>query len=506
MVQGWRLRSPSISLLGGFGALWAASELLLQMAVQPGEFAVLRRLLYLGVYGVTFSWFWVAVEADAPPWWREGHWRIGIAGAPLVLIYSCLYWAPDGLLISLYSPTPRHGPLFPVAAGASWALIIAGLSYYSRAGILVPLGANILYAFGFITGIDPSPAFLGFSALMIRFAVIDVGLSRALPLARSDIIEQLAVGVVVMDREDRVINANPSARQLLRVAHPEGVEFSDLAQKLDETVEVLRFPLRRDVHLARSAAVLTDRCEAIRAEQRLQLAARLEALGSLTAGIAHEVNNPLAYIQSNLSFIEKVLANLNAPEIWERLPAAIQPLVRDGIESLVDARDGIDRISLLVARLRGFAVEPSEPIDDAELDLLRIAGKAAAVAGVGLPDNAIEIHSAFSEPVMGNEHAVVQILVNLILNAIQASDDSPRLEIKIREAGCSAEIRVSDHGAGLDLKTIDQIFDPFFTTKHSGSGLGLSISFDLARRLGGRIEAANRPGGGAVFSLFLPRS
>jgi two-component system sensor histidine kinase FlrB len=81
---------------------------------------------------------------------------------------------------------------------------------------------------------------------------------------------------------------------------------------------------------------------------------------------------------------------------------------------------------------------------------------------------------------MGNEHAVVQILVNLILNAIQASDGSPRLEIEIREAGSSAEIRVSDHGAGFDRKTIDQIFDPFFTTKHSRSGLGLSISFDLA--------------------------
>ena len=116
MAAGWRRRSISIGILGGSGALWAACELLLRAAAEPWEFALCRKILYFVISAATFSWYWVAVEADAPRWFRNGRWRVGLPAIPLVLLYSCLYWAPDGLLISLYTKKPAHGPLWIVHA------------------------------------------------------------------------------------------------------------------------------------------------------------------------------------------------------------------------------------------------------------------------------------------------------------------------------------------------------------------------------------------------------
>jgi signal transduction histidine kinase len=522
MAEGWRRRSVSLGMMGAFGALWAASELLLRGASEPADFALCRRLLYLAVSGATFSWFWVGVEADSPEWFQRGRWRISLAAVPLVGVYACLLFGPDGSVISLYTREVKHGPGYVVATGTSWTLIVVGLYHFTRAalrlkdksalrtaalggGILIPVFLNMLYATGQI-GVDPAPALLGPTALMIRFAVIDPGLAMYLPLARSDVIEQLAVGVVVLDIHDRIVDANSSARTFLATEETNGLPLHEALESIDSSIEVLRFPLRSHHAAVGSAAVLTDRSNAIRAERQLELAARLEAVGSLTAGIAHEVNNPLAYVQANLNLIEKLIAELNQRENAERLSEPLRDLVADGAESVLDVRDGIERISLLVARLKGFAREPADLTALAALDLGTVAERAIAVAGVGLPDDAIRAHSELSEEVLCNEHAVVQILVNLILNAIQASDGTPDVEITVREAGDTAELRVSDRGRGLNEESIDRIFDPFFTTKASGTGLGLSVSYDLARRLGARLEAEAREGGGAVFSLFLPRT
>ncbi len=521
MAEGWRRRSASIGLLGAFGALWASCEVLLRTAEGPAELALERRLLYLGVVGATFFWYRLAVEADRPGWYRRGPWRTGLAALPSLFFYSMLYWAPDGWVISLYSETPVHGPLWIAAAGASWALIGAGLLHYGRAalrmhresrvraialgiGIGLPLALNVAYAADLVSW-DPAPCLLGPAALMIRFAMVDTGLSLYLPLARSDVIEQLDVGVVVVGTDGQVIDANASAARLTGVDEPRGRRFEDLTESLDPGIEVLRFPLKSHFSVTGTAAVLNDRREAIASEQRLQLTGRLEAIGSLTAGIAHEINNPLAYISANLGNLEKLFAELEAPALRDDLPADLARRCREGSESLVDAREGFQRISLLVARLKGFARGPGAAgPGDAPLDLAEAARRAASMAAIGLPADAIRIRSAGPSRVAADEHVVGQILVNLLLNAVQASEGLPQVDVEIEERDGEARVRVCDRGHGLDDHTLERIFDPFFTTKRAGTGLGLSISYDLARRLGGRIEAANRPDGGAAFSLYLP--
>jgi signal transduction histidine kinase len=522
MAEAWARRSPAVGWLGGFGALWAGSELMLLGAEGPDEIALCRRMLYLGVYGGTFCWFWTSVAASTPRWYRESPRRLALLAVPSAVLYSTMYWAPDGVLVSLYSEEPGHGPLFYVSAVVSWILICAGLWHYARAAIglkrvspvrtaalaaaiVVPLATNVLYAFGTFGTTDPTPALLGATALMIRFGVVEPGLAHYLPLARKDIVEQLAVGVVVADIRGTVIDSNASARRLLGVARPEGESLDDLCLRLEPGVEALRFPLRSRLTETGSAAVLTDRRDAIETERRLQLAGRLQAVGSLTAGMAHEINNPLAFIRSNLNLIEKLVAELVSPGVNARLPDRVRLLAMDGAESLVDAKDGIERIALLVARLKDFARDTSRgPGGAGPVDLAEAALRAAAVAGVGLPAGAIEISTHGDPVVHTDEPLVVQILVNLVLNAVQASSDQPEVTIDVLRSSDTLSVRIADRGEGLASGLEDRVFDPFFTTKDAGSGLGLSISYELARQLGGRIEAANRDGGGATFTLYLP--
>jgi len=520
MAEDWRRRSITLGLLGAFGALWAAAELLLRVADTPAEFAGGRRLLYLGTAGATFCWYWVAVEADSPRWFRDGRWRIGIAALPLVVIHSLLYWGPDGLVIELTAPEPSHGPLWYVAACISWSMICAGLFHYGRAairlrrknqlrmlalamGIGIPLVLNIAYGVGAI-GWDPAPCLLGPAALMIRLGVIDTGLALFLPLARSDIIEQLDVGVVVAGIDDGVIDSNFAAARLFGVPDPRGQRLEELIALLPTGIEVLRFPLQSHFSHTGTAVVLSDRREAVEAERRLQLAGRLEAVGSLTAGIAHEVNNPLAYISANLNTLEKLVTELNRSPARDRLPDELQRMLFDGAESLTDVQEGFERISLLVTRLKGFARRPQTADSERSVGLFEVAERAASLVGVGLSADAVSIRNSDTERVEVNDEAVLQVLVNLMLNAVQASGESPRVDVDIRRDGDEAVVAVADRGHGISEESMAHIFDPFFTTRRAGSGLGLSISFDLARRLGGRIEAANRPGGGAVFSLHLP--
>jgi signal transduction histidine kinase len=135
-----------------------------------------------------------------------------------------------------------------------------------------------------------------------------------------------------------------------------------------------------------------------------------------------------------------------------------------------------------------------------------VAEKANALAAVGAAANTIQTSLEPVPCVLGHEDELVQIATNLLVNAIQASGDTPEIELGVRCDQGRIALSVGDRGPGIPEDLLPQIFDPFFTTKGlgEGTGLGLSLSFDLARRHGGTLEAANRPGGGAVLTLWLP--
>jgi two-component system sensor histidine kinase HupT/HoxJ len=252
--------------------------------------------------------------------------------------------------------------------------------------------------------------------------------------------------------------------------------------------------------------VLRDCTEARRLEQQLHQAQKLEAIGYLTAGIAHGINNPLAFLNSNLGSLEELGEALADDSVQAAIGPKSAALAAEAPEIVAEMRDGLDRIAHLVETLMGFSRSTSPEEDLVLVDLHAVAEKANALAAVGVAPDAI--HASFEPvpPVLGREDEFVQIATNLLLNAIQASGDAPEIELEVRRDRGQVALRVRDRGPGIPEDSLPRVFDPFFTTKGlgEGTGLGLSLSFDLARRHGGTLEATNRPGGGAVFTLWLP--
>lgn len=528
---GWRRRALWVALLAVACGLWATGDLLLARAGTMDEVVWAVRVNYLGICLLPLAWVAVAAQAARPGWWRHAGRLLPVAALPLAFFYSCLYWDDGHLFVDpRFSPT-RRGPLFWANAAYSWVLIGAGWWYFARAaarlrragfgrmavlavGTLTPLIGNAVYLGAGAMGVatpDPTPVLLGFGALMIRMAVVDSGLALYLPLARSELLEQIEVGILVADVEGQVVDANWAARRLVGQSDLLGRPIDELIEavcaRTDAAIEVRRFPLRSAVAVVGTAAFLADRTEAQHTERRLALAARLEALGFLTAGIAHEVNNPLAFIRANLSQLEKLASELSAPGVSARLPAPAQALVSEAAEVVADTQEGVDRIAQLVARLRSFArSEPESEARPQSVDLGRVAEAAAAMAGVGLPDHSIRCRVESGTMVRAVEGELVQIALNLLVNAVQASAGVPDVEIEVAREEGGVALSVRDRGCGLAPDVLPRVFDPFFTTKPPGigTGLGLSLSYDLARRNGGRLEAANRPAGGAEFTLWLP--
>ena len=344
--------------------------------------------------------------------------------------------------------------------------------------------------------------------ILIWIAIVDSGLVANLPIGRNEVIDQLDVGVVVVDLEDRVVSVNPAAR---RLADLDGLRPRSLAevvaaaqQRPDVSIECRRIPLEGRLGRVGHAIILSDRTEAEISRRRLELAGRLEALGSLTAGIAHEVNNPLAFIQANLSSLASTAKQLADPGLRDRLPEDLRESALETEMLVEETREGVERIRLLVQRLKSFSRTPDFSAQAIEIDLADTARQAAAVASVGLKGEAIRIESEPGLRVATLETAVFQILVNLLLNAVQAAPEPAQIVVRLAAREGGVAIEVVDNGPGLPEGVLPRIFDPFFTTKPTGTGLGLSLSYDLAQQVGGRLEAANAEEGGAIFTLWLP--
>jgi two-component system sensor histidine kinase HupT/HoxJ len=169
-----------------------------------------------------------------------------------------------------------------------------------------------------------------------------------------------------------------------------------------------------------------------------------------------------------------------------------------------ETQEGVERIRVLVQRLGSFSRTPDLSISTQPIDLEKCVRQAAAVASVGQSPDPIVVRGSTGLSIVGHETPVFQILVNLMLNAVQACSDDPEIVVAMTAENAGVKIRIEDNGPGIPDALLGRIFDPFYTTKATGTGLGLSLSYELARRIGGRLEAANAEGRGAAFELWLP--
>jgi C4-dicarboxylate-specific signal transduction histidine kinase len=241
---------------------------------------------------------------------------------------------------------------------------------------------------------------------------------------------------------------------------------------------------------------VTARRLAEEARSELAHAARAISLGTLTASIAHEVNQPLTAITNNGNACLRLLANQNLkPDV---LRGALEEIVADGA-----------RASGIITRIRSFLKK--KPLENNALDLSEVIHETLALAGRELSGNrvTVELRLAPALPLVSADRVQMQqVLLNLIINGVEAmatDDDYPRLlqvESRIDESG-DVLIAVCDMGMGLGSEP-ERIFTPFYTTKPNGMGMGLSISRSLVEGHGGRLWSAPNSPRGAVFSFTLP--
>jgi len=252
---------------------------------------------------------------------------------------------------------------------------------------------------------------------------------------------------------------------------------------------------RRQAEVALHQA-LQDRAEL---ERRLAQADRLSALGTLAAGVAHEINNPLTYVRGSLELVAEAVAAVGLPG---QTTAGL-------LEALEEARGGVERIRRAVQGLQAFAAPQGRA--RATLALPALVERAGALVMNEVRHRArFVVQDEGAPPVHADEGGLVQLLVNLLLNAAQAirpgGEAENEIRVVTRTAGDRAVLEVHDTGEGIAPDHLSRVFDPFFTTREPGvgSGLGLSICHAIATAHAGQLTVESVRGKGTVVRLSLP--
>jgi PAS domain S-box-containing protein len=225
-----------------------------------------------------------------------------------------------------------------------------------------------------------------------------------------------------------------------------------------------------------------------KAEERLVLAERLSSLGELTAGVAHELRNPLAGIKINTQMLSR---KKDLPGMEKRL---LESTI-EGIEKIQKIVD--DMLHFAKPKASHFKQEEISGVVERSLAILQTKLKKGNISyvfeqGQGLPKVRIDIHQ------------IQQVLINLMLNAIQAMENGGTLSVRtFLEDGEGVGIEVRDTGMGIPRSHLKKIFDPFFTTKSEGTGLGLSISLKILENHGATIDVASEAGKGSAFTIHF---
>lgn len=236
-----------------------------------------------------------------------------------------------------------------------------------------------------------------------------------------------------------------------------------------------------------------------RMEQRFIAAERLASLGTLSTGVAHEINNPLAVIAEAVGWLKGRAARESG------LPEGF----RGNLElALSKMEASVERARRITHQLLGFARQGETTIQ--EFDLCELAAEAIELTRKGAAEARAEVISvcdAQRSLVWSDPYQIRQVLINLTTNAVQAVEPGGRVEIRVGGDSQNIMVSVSDDGPGIPEENLSRIFEPFFSTKPpgQGTGLGLSVSRGLVDKLGGRIDVDSRLGHGAVFRIIIPR-
>ena len=283
---------------------------------------------------------------------------------------------------------------------------------------------------------------------------------------------------------------------------------------------------RRDRQKIRVTGLIRDvtaqkEAEAELEKSRAQLyqAQKMEALGTLVAGVAHEINNPVNLIIYNTPLLQKVWSDLLPILKAQRDEAphrkygglTVDFLDQNLLQLISDIEMAAGRVAKIVTDLKNFARLPGaaekQPIsvNEAVANALRLVHTTVHNAGVTIEKQLAEDLPLIS----GNLQNIEQIIVNILINAVQAIDHSQgkiRIETGIRPTDGRLHLSIADNGRGVDPVLVDRLFDPFVTDKQTqgGTGLGLSVSYNLVKSHGGNIAFESRPWKSTIFHIDFP--
>jgi PAS domain S-box-containing protein len=367
---------------------------------------------------------------------------------------------------------------------------------------------------------------------------IEQELAMALERQRSSeatfrrLVELVPDGITVF-RDGRIVYANPASARLIGGERGEdliGMHFTSLVppQDLPDTAErlgamtgdkplppnvrrfvrldgttgfanTIGFPIELDGGPA-TLTIVKDVTEELRLESQIRQAERLASLGTLSAAIAHEINNPLAYILLNLHAIRRWLGEL--------APGDHSPVVQKALELIEQSLEGAERVRVIVRDLRGFA--RADDSENTNLDVREVIDSVIGMADHEIRQRATLVRHFDDVPlVRASEPRLGQVFLNLIVNAAHAiPEGQPGHEIHVATftSGSDVVVTVRDTGEGMTPEIRERVFEPFFTSKGPavGTGLGLSLCLGIVQALGGNIGVESTVGEGSTFRVTLP--
>jgi len=347
--------------------------------------------------------------------------------------------------------------------------------------------------------VNPAEVLQGFLASWLAFHILEEDQSMARQLL---LIEQGVGADEAFQREE--VQADNSSAVLLAAMHKlyhvlalQNKDLADANERLEEKV-------------------------AVRTRELLQ-SEKMAAVGQLAAGVAHEINNPIGFVNSNLGtlglYTTQLLQLVDAGEAcadaqpdalakFGKLKAEVElPYLREDLSALLkESKDGLDRVKNIVQSLKDFAHPDSAEM--MESDLLAGLESTLSVVGTEIKNKAEIVRELTGlSPVRCIPGQINQVLMNLLLNAAQAIDGRGTITLRSGTEDSGVWIEIADSGCGMTEDVRKHVFEPFFTTKPvgKGTGLGLSISWDIiVNKHGGRIDVKSEPGKGSSFTIWLP--
>lgn len=545
-----------LALLSLGTAFWAICEVMWNTAPDAETALFYVRLSALGfvwIGPVCLHVFLAAAEERSPADEHLLAAGYGLAGVMLVLAWTTP-WMHPAVVRTAWGWAYQPGPLFPVfflltlvGFGAGlWSGIKAYRRYASPAErsqgvpLLLTLG-GILVTASLTDAVLPllgvqlprlGTATLTLLGVSIAWSYFRFGYALLAPgRFAPEILESLSDGVLLARLDGRIRNANRGMARLLKqpVAALRGRGLHEVLPFVGidppRSFEALEGELdaspRRPIPVSVSGAVLRDKRdlpiglvlvvhdlrEVTALRDRLVTSGRLAAVGELAAGVAHEINNPIAYVRTNLGLLRSHWQRLTK-EVEDRRGSGgeLDEALDEGDDLIGECVEGIDRAAAIVRDVKAFSHAGSR--ERVSTDLAPLLERVLRVAAPQLRGRArvqLELDPGLP-PVRCAPQELQQVFLNLILNAGHAVGAAGRIRIESYRDRDDAVVVVADDGDGIAPEDLDRIFDPFFTTKPvgEGTGLGLAISYQIVRNHGGEIRVESAPGEGTAFRVRLP--